>query len=257
MALLLLIPRYVCAHDYWLEPATSFPAPGAQFTVRLYVGMDLTPEKEHPFQAERVESYEVKGAGALEAKPVEGRKPAFTIPLAKSGDVMVALVRKSAHIELAADEFNEYLAEEGLQSILQARQKAGVSGKPARESYTRYLKAFGRAASGDGQVFVASIGHALEIVPVKDPLSVKPGDVLPVKVMFEGKPLSGGTLFAYGKSGKEMRTASYRCGDDGTAEIRLTGAGMWSIRLVHMRECQGCKDADYESFWTSITFEVR
>lgn len=256
-AALLLIPFLVSAHDYWLEPATSFPAPGTQFDVHLFVGMDLTPEKEHPFQAERLENYVVKGAGAMEAKPVEGRMPAFRIRLSKSGDVLVALVRKSAHIELAAEEFNEYLAHEGLQDVLQARQKAGIAGKSARENYTRYLKALGRSGSGDGQLFIEPVGHKLEIVPAKDPLSLKAGDVLQVKVLFEEMPLPGGTLFAYGKSGKEIRAASYRCGENGTAEIRIPGPGIWSIRLIHMRECQECKDADYESFWTSITFEVR
>ncbi|MEW6363334.1 MAG: hypothetical protein AB1714_01705 [Acidobacteriota bacterium] len=26
---------------------------------------------------------------------------------------------------------------------------------------------------------------------------------------------------------------------------------------IRVRECQECKDADYESFWTGITFEVK
>lgn len=256
---LLQIPSAVPAHDYWLEPETSFPSPGTHFDVRLFVGMDLTPEKEHAYQAERVESYVVRGAGAMEAgaKPVEGRKPAISVPLGKSGDVLVALVRKAAHIELAAEEFNDYLAHEGLPHILQARQNAGIAGKPARENYTRYLKAFGRAGSGDGQIFIEPVGHTLEIVPARDPLSLKAGENLPVKVLFEGKPLPGGTLFAYGRSGKEIRSATYSCGEDGTAEIRIPGPGIWSIRLIHMRECAGCKDADYESFWAGITFEVR
>ncbi|MBI2838877.1 MAG: DUF4198 domain-containing protein [Acidobacteria bacterium] len=256
-AVLLLMSPFVSAHDYWLEPKSSFPSPGTHFDVSLFVGMDLTPEKEHPYQTERVESYVVKGSGATDAKPVEGRKPAFSVPLGKSGDVLVALVRKVAHIELTAEEFNDYLAHEGLPHILQARQNAGIAGKPAREKYTRYLKAFGRAGSGDGQVFTEPVGHTLEIVPAKDPLSLKAGEVLQVKVLFEGKPLAGGTLFAYGRAGKEIRKATYSCGEDGTAEIRIPGPGIWSIRLIHMRECVGCKDADYESFWTGITFEVR
>ncbi len=84
-----------------------------------------------------------------------------------------------------------------------------------------------------------------------------PGGALKVRLLFEGKPLPNTALFALRKIGDKVTEQRLMTAADGTAEVRLTDKGTWMLRLVHMRRCAGRADADWESFWTSLTFELR
>ncbi len=50
---------------------------------------------------------------------------------------------------------------------------------------------FAKALTGPGAPWQSAVGHELEIVPLSDPVKVKPGQKLSVKVLFRGKPLAG------------------------------------------------------------------
>ena len=46
-------------------------------------------------------------------------------------------------------------------------------------------------AAGDTTLYNRAVGHLLEIIPERNPASLKPGDELSVLVRFDGKPLAG------------------------------------------------------------------
>lgn len=50
---------------------------------------------------------------------------------------------------------------------------------------------FAKLVAGQGAPFAAPVGHELEIVPLDDPSTVKPGGSLRVKVLFRGSPVVG------------------------------------------------------------------
>lgn len=53
---------------------------------------------------------------------------------------------------------------------------------------------FAKLLAGPGAPWAAPVGHELEIVPVDDPLSVKAGGTLRVKVLFRGEPVANATV---------------------------------------------------------------
>lgn len=53
--------------------------------------------------------------------------------------------------------------------------------------FSKALLRIGHSSPGAERV----IGHRLELVPHVDPFSLKPGDHLPIEVLFDGKPLAG------------------------------------------------------------------
>ena len=55
--------------------------------------------------------------------------------LSESGLNVVSYENTPAYLELPAERFNAYLAAEGLESILQAREEAGTSHQPGKEAY--------------------------------------------------------------------------------------------------------------------------
>jgi uncharacterized GH25 family protein len=50
---------------------------------------------------------------------------------------------------------------------------------------------FAKAITGPDAPWQAILGHELEIIPLADPIKVRPGESLRVKVLFRGKPLPG------------------------------------------------------------------
>jgi uncharacterized GH25 family protein len=187
---------------------------------------------------------------------VEGKKPFANLTFDREGTHWVGLERDRKTIRLEAAKFNEYLKEEGLDSILDQRRLAKEDDRPGRERYSRYIKCLIQCGNGD-RCWEKTLGHRLEIVPLADPNSIKVGSTLKVRVQFEGKPLADVAVFALHRKDEKTSTDRQRTNAEGIATFRLTDAGPWLVRLVHMRRCPDREEADWESFWGAMSFAVR
>jgi uncharacterized GH25 family protein len=256
---LLLLPPAAAAHDYWLQPEVFFPAVGAPVAVRLHVGEGLVSEAERPFQKKATLGFRLLSARApvdLAAGAREGDKPVARVTFPAAGTYLLAMERAPQSIEMEAKKFNDYLAEEGLDAILAQRRKLGEDKLPGRERYRRYLKVLVQAGGRGDDTWKRAAGQRLEIVPLADPLAAKPGAALPLRVLFDGKPLAGVKVFAHRRAGGKTVTQAGLTSAKGEVTFKLDGAGVWLVRLVHMRRAAD-KDADWESFWGALTFAVR
>jgi nickel transport protein len=89
-----------------------------------------------------------------------------------------------------------------------------------------------------------------EIVPLKDPLSIKEGENLVIKVLFEGKPLPGATI----ETGNHKEVA--KTNEKGVANIKIEGKGMQVI-LAKYKAPSTDPNADFLSYTTVLTWEVK
>jgi uncharacterized GH25 family protein len=257
--LALLLVSSARAHDYWLQPETFVTAPNKPVAVRLLVGDNLEVETERAFERKTTLRLQLTSASEtrdLLASGKEGGKPFLTLRIKEAGSHWIALERDRRTIRLEAEKFNDYLIEEGLDRVLDQRRLAKESDKPGRERYSRYLKCLLRCGDGD-ESWKKPLGHRLEIVPLSDPSAVKPGGMLKVRVQFDGKPLPDVAIFALHRKGEKVQRQKEKTDRDGVAAYRLGDAGQWLIRMVHMRRCPDPEDADWESFWTSLSFATR
>jgi uncharacterized GH25 family protein len=257
--LLAYLARPALAHDYWIEPDNFSPPVGKAVAVRVFVGDHFNREAERPFQKKLTVSLRLVSAVKtvdLRTLGQEGKIPLTEVLCPDQGSYWVALERAPVGITLAADKFNRYLEDERLTAIREERKRAKEDGRPGRERYSRYLKCLLRAGGTGDATWEKVLGHRLEIVLLADPHAAT-GGMLKVRLLFEGKPLPNVALFALCKEGKQVTEQKLATAADGTAEVKLLGKGIWLLRLVHMRRCAGRADADWESFWTSLTFELR
>ena len=258
--LLIVLAGRASAHDFWIQPETFSPAPGKPVQLRLLVGDALEVESERVFEKKgtiRFVSVSAAGTSDLMASGMEGKKPFAQITFDRPGSWWVGLERERKTIRLDADKFNDYLAEEGLERILEQRRLLGEDRKPGRERYSRYVKCLVQAGGKSDETWKKLAGHRLEIEPLADPSSLRTGAVLKVRVLFEGKPLANVPLFALHREGEKVSRQKLTTAMDGTAELKLTHAGLWLVRLVHMRRCPDREEADWESFWSALTFAVQ
>ncbi len=113
-----------------------------------------------------------------------------------------------------------------LKSERGANEPYGPSGK--------YAKALIQVGKGDSGLSYRC-GFRIELIPLKNPFKIKTGEYLPVKVLFEGKPLS---TFVYGtytgyKPVKDAFPVIARSNDKGIAKIKITHPGEWMILVSH------------------------
>jgi len=244
----------VDAHDYWLQADNYHLAPGERLVVRLNMGEWLAAEEEKAHEIGRTERFELRlrdDVRNLAASTPEGLKPVFADNLTSEGAFLFTLVRGAANVEMPAEEFNQYLDHEGIVGLRAQRATE-------RERYWRFLKLLGRVgADNETDLHHRFTGAQFEIVLLQNPFTLQPGEEQIVQLLFDTKPLGGTTVFAVHRGADGALTKLNSVTDArGVARFTLAQPGMWLIRSVYLRPCKGCKDVDWESYWTSYSFAL-
>ncbi len=259
LGLLLCATVAAVAHDMYIMPSTFRPTKGARITSGFHVG-DSFPDSEVGGRIEKLQSPRLiwKGGSApFTNLRVEGNRDLGDATVGGSGEIVVAVNTSPTLIELEPAKFTDYLKEEGLAEIIKWREQHGESSKPGKERFSKYAKSI--LVSGDSNGFANhSVGFAIEIIPEADPYTLKVGELLPVRVLFRGKPAPDVQIeSAWAGSGQSKTTVIGRTGADGRVKVPVPAAGRWRIHTIKMERCAEPAVADWESFWASLTFEVQ
>jgi uncharacterized GH25 family protein len=248
------------AHDLWIEPSTFRPAPGAFVTATLLVGQKLHGESL-PRNSLLVDQFVLK-SGGLERTVAgeEGDDPAGSVRIPGPGLYWIGYQSFPYPVDLAATKFEDYLKVEGLERIVLARAKLGMSSAPGHERFYRCAKSLLDVPRTKGQergasVFNAPLGFTLELVPEKNPYTIPVGGELPVSVSFRGKPIASLLVVAINKDDPE-KSVSARSDANGRVKLRLSRSGFWLVKAVHMEAAPQDAGVDWESWWASMTFEL-
>lgn len=244
------------AHDFWIEPADFAPAVGEAVAVELRVGEHLAGDPV-PRRAEGIVRFIVRDAeGEQEVRGVAGVAPAGVVRPRTAGVHVLAYETRPVAIELAAEKFERYLAEEGLERVSAERAARGESGRPGRELYSRSAKSLLAAGGWYGEGLDRPVGLPLELVPLRAPdaLGGKTA-ALPVRLLFRGRPIAGVAVAAL-PAVEPAAARRGRTGPDGVIELELDRPGMWLVKAVHMEPAAAGSGADWESWWASLTLAV-
>ncbi len=250
------------AHQYWLAPTRYDAKPHQPVDVGAFAGTGFrgeakpwSPGRCVRFVARTTRLIDLSRAGA----PGETAWTRFAP--ADDGGAMLAYESDFAPIELAADLFDAYLAEEGLTGPLAARRKAGTHAA-GRERYRRCAKTW--LAGRDPGRAAAPLGLPLEIVPLALPGGAAS---LRVRVLWNGRPLAGARLKTwrspFAEAGAPLDAAvrdsvamAWQGVTDARGEMSVPckASGEWLLSVVTMQPCREAAVADWESTWASLTF---
>jgi len=251
---LALLAMPAAAHDMWIEPSTFVPVPGDIVPLRLRVGQKLLGDPL-PRDPQLMKDFVIEeGAGKGKArKPVVGRDgsdPAgFVRPTA--GLAVVGYQSHPSVVDMPADKFNQYLAEEGLDAIVAERTRQHLTGSGARDLFTRCAKALLYTGAGRGAQD-RQLGFALELVAEKNPYETN-GEV-PIRLTYENRPLTGALVVAINRLRPDDRLTA-RTDVAGRVHFRFTPDGLWLVKAVHMVAAADKSKADWASYWASLTFQ--
>lgn len=247
------------AHDFWIEPLDFRPAANAIVKLRLLVG-DFFIGEGVARDAKRIREFVlIDPAGKKkEIVGVEGADPAGMVRLGDAGLYIASYRSQNARVELSGPKFESYLREEGLEFVSELRKSQGKSDAGAKETYSRCAKTLLRVGSGGGGDPARRLGLPLEIVAEADPYARTAGDALPFRVFFQDAPLKNVKVTALNRTAPDhsLSTTEARTDAEGRASLVLSRPGTWLVTAVHMIEAAPEKDADWESFWASLTFDL-
>jgi hypothetical protein len=245
------------AHDLWIEPGTFSAAAEQVVSVRLRVGVDLKGDLL-PLNPALVVQFVVVDSGGR--RPVVARRggadPAGMLRAAPAGLQTVGYQSHPSRIELGADKFNAYLLEEGLDAILDLRRQRNQLGSDAREWFSRCAKSLLVSNASDERDGDRVLGCPLELIAERNPYAPNRSHDFAVRLTFNGAPLAGALVVALNSQRPGVRLA-VRSDSDGRARFALGTGGMWLVKAVHMVVAPPSADVDWQSYWASLTFEVR
>lgn len=258
LPLLLLASSIVGAtawgHDLYLMPQKFQAAVGESLLLSVHTG-DSFPQSEHGVDPQRLSSLPVLPEGSWR---ILGKATHATVPLKTAGGQAFAVWTKPRMLTLEAGKFEAYLKEEGLRGSIELRQQTGEATKMGREMYAKFAKTYVVAGEHGGN-FKQVLGLKIEFVPQADPASLKPGDELPVQVLFDGAPLADVQVelaFSTSPVAKGQHSIIGRTDKAGMIKARIPAAGRARLHCVQMERVSAATH-EWESFWASFTFEVK
>ena len=242
------------AHDFWIEPTTFHPEAGAIVPINLRVGEHFAGDPVPRVDA-RIERFvQIDRSGERTVIGRDGGDPAGVVRIESGSDTMIVYRSAGSFIELDRGKYEQFIREEGIDWVDREREKRGESNAPWRESFSRCAKAL-IAGSASSSVFQKRVGLRLELVPETNPYALAAGATLPVRLEFEGRPLQGALVAAINEDdpSNEIRQRTDR---RGRAMLPLTRGGRWLIKSVHAVRAPVEDEADWETLWASLTFEI-
>ncbi len=204
LSLLLFVSGQAFAHDFWVEQKA-----GEYFIVSGH------GDKWEPYDPARVK--EVKGFDNNgKAVPVEIVKHKDIASIVPKGNVSAITVYFDNHFWVKTTEgWKNITKREALKQSLQIVE-SGQSFK-----YAKYIEKW-------SDNYIKPFGTKLEVIPLKNTLILKSGDTLPVKVLLDGSPVEGVSIFISGSHDEAMKTDK-----NGIANVLIgkTGFNLISVCL--------------------------
>jgi uncharacterized GH25 family protein len=243
------------AHDFWIEPSTFRPKPGAIVDVALRQGEHFVGDAV-PRVLDRIEKFiavDAKGERAIDG--MAGFDPAGFVQITAEGAVILGYRTNAKGNEpMEPARFEKYLREEGLEHVIETRKSRGQSLKPGTEIFSRSAKSLLLAGNPKASRYDKPLGFRFEIIPETNPYTTAPDKPLMFRLLFEGQPVKDVLVFALHRQDAKNRLQA-RSGKDGRVSFELPRPGVWLVKALHMIPAPPQSGVDWESIWASVTFE--
>jgi hypothetical protein len=180
-----------------------------------------------------------------------------------NGTGLSGLAAHPDYIALPAVLFRNYLVHEGLDDALVEFDQSNELGT-IRERYTKHAKGIFQVGDPLTDDYKTVLGYKAEIIPEVHPGRLDVGDHMSVQVLFDGSPAANLPLYVgrakhlpdFEGSAVDGSLYALRTDSDGRATFEITAKDKWYIQLIHMQKVTS-EDADYESNWSTLTFEIK
>lgn len=223
----LLFAQAAFAHHLWIEKE------GNIFKVLWGHPPEINPYE--PEKLKEVKAFDNKGKETV----LERKNDKDAVYLSSKADIsMVVVSLEGGYLVTTPDGKKRLTKREAAKAGLQ------VIGSVYSSQFAKGLFAYSNSMAKPS-------GLKFEIVPLKNPYKLKPNEILPVRIYFDGKPVEGATVEAgnHAEAGKTDK--------EGHFSLKVPEKGMQIILAKYRIPTKDNPDADYLSFTTVLTMELK
>ena len=250
------------AHDFWVQPSAYWTPAGASTPMTLQVGHGPARQRS-PIPLRRIVRFETIGpdgavtdqrgrlqpGGPLKDGDVALRKPGTHVVVLQTDDL--------AQTHLPALRFNDYLRAEGLTPALADRTRRGRTDRDGSENYSRCAKSIlhaGSAGAGAQAQATRPVGLPLEIVPEISPYAAPRSSLLPVRVLYQGRPLAGALVKLTRLEDDANPLETHLTDRSGRAVFAMPSSGTWLLNVIWTRVQPSSAETDFDTTFSSLSF---
>jgi uncharacterized GH25 family protein len=252
----------VQAHDFWLQPNEFWIELQAVTPLTLQVGHGPLRQRS-PIPMRRITRFEafapngtvidLRGALHLGEAASDG-----TLRFDAAGAyVLVLATDNRAQSHLPAIRFNDYLQVEGLTPALEQRARTQQMSRDGSENYLRLAKSILQAGPSNGSSsahVTQPLGLTLEIVPELNPYTEPRHSNLPVRVIYEGRPLAGALVKLTNLDHDDTPFETHLTDQAGRASFTMPQAGNWMLNVIWTKPLPSSSETDFETVFSSLSF---
>lgn len=260
LGLVLATATVVFAHDLFLKPESFYLPPQSEVRVAVLNGSFTASEAS--VTPDRLRDLSLVGpAGRLalshDAWKPQGDSTWLGVRTGAPGTYLVGASLFPRELTLPAADFNNYLKEDGIPDVLEARTRQGELDRPARERYQKHVKTILQVGEPRSEAYATVLGYPAEIVPLTNPYATRVGGTVAFRCLLDGRPLARQLVIVGGEhDGTAIAERSARSDSEGVVRFALESPGKWYVKFIRMVPVEH-DSVDYESRWATLTFELR
>ena len=263
-----LLAAEASAHDFWIIPSPFQVASGETLEV---LGQTSTrfPSSLSAVATARIADARLVGAsGSTRITDLSQRGTSLVLRHrpATPGQYLIAVSLVPAPVRSPAAAFQRWLDLEGAPGEAARLERAGAF--QGSDSVTRrtlkYAKTIAQVGTGGARMFAQSAGQPLEFLLDADPTTLRVGDTLTVRMMFNGRPVANGEAHAAGadwpiEAGAQVRAPQdvhLRANEQGVLRLPVTRGGVWNVRGIHVAPGASGTAREWDVHWATLVFQI-
>ncbi len=258
----MLVSVPAAAHDFWLQAHPFVMPKPDRALITVLVGHGTARDRWGVDAGHVVRFHTIGPDGDVDRKGVMALGAVgydAILPLARPGAYIVAMETTLTPSQLPFLRFNDYINYEGDTPVIEQRKRLNQEQADGRELYSRRAKTIIQV----GPVDAASIarvtrplGMTLEIVPGKHPQALSSDRNLPLRVLYNGRPLAGALVKLTNLDADAEPVAKLRTGSDGSVIMHIPKPGKWQLNAIWSAVLHNDPRADFGTTFASLAFAV-
>lgn len=250
ITLLIAVPCAMLAHDSFMIADSWMPKIGERVNVKMVIGHNF-PDGGILAMADKMKTTLMSPDGKMNS-----------LALTKNGNNQVVNFTPQiagAHIVMSQYQF------------FSTRTKAGktvnLPKSEVREpvDYGTYVSRSSKIIIGTGGAGVMKpLGMDLEIVPQVDPTTIKSGGLLPVRILYKGKPIvperneeiDVKAVYAGFQTDEDTYAFAGHADKDGMCRVKITEPGTWMVIVERRIPAADQSKSETELYGATLTFHI-
>jgi len=237
------------AHDLWMTMDKYKMDKGSPAVFSIFSSHLFPPDKKDILAEDRLDrAFFITPAGQeVAASAKETGTYAPQAGLMETGTYLAVAIPHNGFSTKTTEGYQQGKSKKDLSNVVECRYS---------EKYAKTVFSVGKPG---GEIFSKPLGHSMEIVPLKDPSTMKTGEKLPVKVLIKGKPARTIVFGTYAGFSDSPNTFAYttRTDKDGIAEIKMIHNGVWLLIVKQEEAYPDSAECDKQAWAASLTFEIK